>query len=125
LEVKVGFHICEYCGSLSGREGNRFSHLSSGDTVLAFDSGRTWRVPDMILHYVADHMWLPPQDFVDDVMNSELVEKKFGQERMSISVGYLQGPFEEGVVPTGFVERLQRLMKKAADQGNRMQFRGG
>lgn len=54
----MGFHVCEYCGT-NPQPKPRFSFLSSGDVTLVFGNGHMWEMPDMILHYVADHGWLP------------------------------------------------------------------
>lgn len=128
----MGFHVCEYC-QLSHTPitkeppGCRYHNTSSGDVTLVFSSGRSYEMPDMILHYIADHHWLPPSDFVDDVVNSEVVDghrmqtKGLGAQLMRIA--YLSGPFEEGDVPDGFVEKLEELMKRAADMGQRVQYR--
>jgi hypothetical protein len=82
-------------------------------------------MPDMVLHYIADHKWLPSPLFVDDVVNSELL----GGERLQTKspqtpIGYLSGEFTKGDVPEGFVERLKSLMEQAAQSGNRIQYRG-
>jgi len=120
----MGFHVCEYCPS--GGQG-RYSHLSSGDVTLIFDSGRAWEMPDMILHYVADHNWQPPADFVDDVMNHQLVGGQHPQTKslaIPTKIAYLSGSFTEGPVPKGFIEKLESLMYKAAREGHRVQYRG-
>lgn len=123
----MGFHICEYCG-WEPKVKPRFSHSSSGDVTLVFDSERVWRMPDMILHYVADHNWQPPSEFVEDVMDHKLDDRQRHQsiawEKMH-SIAYLTGPFTQGTVPNGFVERLEQLMDQAASEGMRVQTRGG
>lgn len=113
----MGFHVCEYCSG--GEKGSQFKNTSSGDVVLVFDSGRIWQMPDMILHYVADHSWKPPDEFIEDVMHGQFS----GGERFQtkgiptpVSIAYLSGFFEKGSVPTGFLERLKSLMEQA-DQG--------
>lgn len=120
----MGFHVCDYCAH--GAQ-NRFSNMSSGDVTLIFDSGRAWQMPDMILHYVADHEWQSPTEFVDDVMNHRLT----GGERLQTKgfvqptrIAYLTGPYTKGPVPNGFVEKLQALVDQAARSGNRVQYRG-
>lgn len=118
----MGFHVCEYCKPESE---NRFSNMSSGDTTLTFSSGRTWMVPDMILHYVVDHGWLPPQEFIGDVMNSKLIGGHRDQTKSPDvqHIGYLSGNFEQGEVPEFFVEKLESLLNQAARSGNREQYR--
>jgi hypothetical protein len=89
-------------------------------------------MPDMILHYVADHVWQPPMEFIHDVMASELAWGERDQTKGVIlgtiykgtRVGYLEGEIKQGPVPDGFVERLEELMTSAAAAGRRVQTRG-
>ena len=122
----MGFHVCEYCG-WDPQPKPLFSHLSSGDVTLVFDFGRMWEMPDMILHYVADHNWQPPAEFIDDVMNHNLVAGQRAQTKSPTRptrIAYLSGPFRTGPVPAGFVEKLESLMKQVAEMGKRVQYRG-
>lgn len=118
---RVGFHICEYCKTT---EKSRYPITSSGDVTLVFDSGRAWQMPDMILHYVADHNWLPPAELIEDVMKKKMIDgERLQTKGIPTNVGYLSGPFETGRVPKYFVEKLESLMHQAERQGNRIQFR--
>lgn len=130
----MGFHTCAFC---SEDDGNRFSRHSSGDTNLTFTNGNHWVVPDMILHYVADHNWLPLSEFIDDVMTGELKVCERRQTRNlnmsaihdaildATKVGYLANEeFTFGPVPCGFVEKLEALMKQADGLDMRVQTKG-
>lgn len=120
----MGFHACEYC-SRRPQPGSRFDRFSSGDVTMVFDSGRGWEMPDMILHYVADHAWLPPTEFVKDVMGSTLVAGRRDQSKGAVRpvrIAYLSGTFPTGSVPDGFIERLEGLMKEADAMGGRVQY---
>jgi hypothetical protein len=118
----MGFHICEFC--LPGAV-TRHHNTSSGDVTLMFDNGHAWEMPDMILHYIADHNWLPPEEFIKDVMERELVAASRLQTKAPATrIAYLSGPFVAGEVPAGFVEKLQRLMRQAEIAGSRIQYRG-
>lgn len=116
----MGFHVCEYCGEAT----------SSGDVTMAFMNGHVWMMPDMILHYVADHGWLPPADFQGDVMAVQPIAM-LRQQTKGVDVrrvGYLSGPqidWQQGpqLAPTFFL-RLWSLMQRAARQGDRKQTRG-
>lgn len=120
VEFRLGFHECEFCTDDSAGT-NRFPNKSSGDVHLTFANDHEWAMPDMILHYVADHGWGPPQDFVNDVMNVELATSArlltMGVSPGLTPVGYLAGSFEQGTVPDGFIEKLKQLME-AAGMGN-------
>ncbi|MBI3633670.1 MAG: hypothetical protein HY226_05255 [Candidatus Vogelbacteria bacterium] len=129
----MGFHICGFCDSGFDMGENRFSKISSGDVNLTFENGHKWVMPDMILHYVGDHNWLPPTDFVKDVMNDELAECDRSQTRSSCTskiydgerVGYLRGRvLPGGVVPEDFLEQLEFLMKIAGSTGMRVVTNG-
>lgn len=113
----MGFHVCEYCRQAT----------SSGDVTMSFSTGRTWVMPDMILHYVRDHGYLPPAEFIEDVMWSDYTGGDRAQTRGASApqmVGYLSGEYESGAVPEGFVEELGALMQRASTEGNRSQTRG-
>jgi|SRR3989304_3216429 len=118
----MGFYMCAYC--IPGAE-TRFHNVSSGDVTLVFDSGRSWEMPDMILHYIVDHEWLPPYAFYDDVMSRKCVGGQRIQTRSIIKptrIGYLSGPYTKGIVTKGFVEKLESLMKQV-NREYRIQYR--
>jgi hypothetical protein len=55
--VFAGFHTCEFCKKFR-RSGN-----------LGVPAGTVLFVaPEMVVHYVAEHDYLPPQEFVDAVL---------------------------------------------------------
>ena len=121
----MGSHWCELCDGSYNNSGNLFPKTSSGDVNLTFKNGHKWVMPDMILHYVADHKWQPPQEFVEDVMNGELLRCDRTQTRdMGFEVGYLSGEIIPGVVPEKFIENLESLMEIAAGFGMRAQTKG-
>lgn len=117
----MGFHVCQFC---RGNKESKYSITSSGDVFLSFNSGRSYIMPDMILHYIYDHGWVPPQEFIDDIMHGEIAETGRRQTRETtgpIPVGYLKGSFKQGNVPAGFVEKLEILMVAASQSGDRFQ----
>ena len=122
----MGFHICHLCGSMEQQPGHRFPPTSSGDTVLLFENGHAYTIPDMILHYVFDHGWQPPEVFVNDVLYNNLVPMRHLGRCGPVpeQVGYLEGMITTGDIPEGFVDRLEAYMKAADDSGQRMQTRG-
>lgn len=127
----MGFHECHLCDNGKGPKQPVYPQHSSGDVTLAFRSGTIWVMPDMILHYVADHGWVPPTEFVTDVMESELAAghrvqyRSFQPSSKPIRVGYLTGDVIAGAVPEGFVHQLERLMQQARQMGMRDQSKGG
>ena len=120
----MGFHLCTFCKPDAQ---NRFSNISSGDVTLVFASGRSWEMPDMILHYVADHNWHPPGEFIRDVMNSQLIGgSRLQTKGLVVRIGYLVvlNSSELGSVPNGFIDRLKECMRLADEIGQRIQTRG-
>lgn len=120
----MGFHICEYCTQRGS------AATSSGDVTLRFSDGQTWEMPDMIVHYIQNHGYLPPQEFIDDVLLGQHVAgerwqtKSITSPTSAQSIGYLSGDYPQGETPAGFLDRLQVLMEKAKDGGDRRQTRG-
>lgn len=116
----MGFHTCEFCKD--GEKG-KYPNTSSGDVTLNFSSGNSYVMPDMILHYVFDHGWVPPKRFIDDVVNGKVLSSDRTQMRGGgpVAIGYLKEPFGAGNVPEGFIEKLEVLMAVASQSGNRLQ----
>ena len=117
---------------------------SSGAVTLKFNSGRSWEMPDMLPLYVALG-WTPPQEFMDDVMNSALLAGGRVQTRSieakPMALGYLRKtPDESGTpaseivpelpgtlasnLPEGFLTKLTQTMQQAKLGGGRVQTRG-
>lgn len=130
----MGFHRCPYCLE-SVKEPHQFSNHSTGDVNLSFSNGHRWVMPDMICHYVADHQWLPPQEFIDDVMDGTSNLKiqtvnynSFAQRIADVlngtRVGYLSGELVTGEVPDGFMTRLVAQMGQAHLFNMRLQTKG-
>ncbi len=97
--------MCPYC--LTYKE-------SRGEIKLTFRSGRTWILPGLALHYIADHGWLPPRDFMHDVMHSEIAavaEMKI--LLIPIRIGNLGNSFRVGDTPPGFLEKLESMASEA------------
>jgi hypothetical protein len=126
----MGFHICKYCVDVPNAP-SRFSNISSGDVTLLFENGNQWTMPDMILHYITDHGYKPPQCFIVDVLTQALAgsgrvqmrgmtSARVIEVRSALDVGYLDGPYDEGDVPAGFIEKLETLMKQAGYRDGRM-----
>lgn len=98
----------------------RFGPGSSGEPEIEFKNGHVWKMPDMILHYVSEHEWLPPEDFVDDVMYGTFVTGRRVQSKggsQPVKVGYLDGTYSKGAVPEGFLEKLETLVRLAEEYG--------
>lgn len=117
----MGFHTCQFCEAA----GEEHPRTSSGDVRMTFTNGHQYVMPDMIVHYVEDHMYAPPEQFVEDVLDGALLESMRNQSvAMSEHVGYLEDPyFPRGQTTTLFQLRLRQLIEKATRQGARIQTR--
>lgn len=117
----MGFHVCDYCKN----------ETSSGDVTLRFNTGRTWEMPDMILHYVAVHDYMPPTDFVNDILTGKVLDTDRKQAKgvgEFQKVGYLDGTnfTTWGTAQNAqgqFFIKLWTMMQEAAHHGNRRQTR--
>lgn len=118
----MGFHVCEYCQD----------ETSSGHVRVSFSSGRTWEMPDMILHYVADHDFRPPDEFMKDVLSGHVTSGGRYQTKSlaePTKVGFLSGPFDtwgggHSQEKGEFFMALWGLLRKAERSGSRSQTRG-
>lgn len=120
----MGFHTCEYCP----KNGIVRPATSSGDVTLNFRSTlaqKAFVMPDMIVHYILEHDYLPPENFVQSVLMFELSDEKptGNVER----VGYLHGDFpkcNDAAKTLLILKRLTLQINKATSSGQRRQTRG-
>jgi hypothetical protein len=64
-----GFHACEFCGE----EGVSYEGLRLGSAeIRVFGEARVYAAPNLILHYVHAHHYLPPAEFVEAVMTGPI-----------------------------------------------------
>ncbi len=130
-EVSMGIHLCKYCRS-EGETNNRFQPSSTGDVEIHIEVHSheyKYVVPDLILHYMADHGYSPCPDFIDAVLMGEVFEVvrmqtksvaidedtnlRWFREHGYTPIGYLTGDYNKGEIPPGFLEKLQEIMEGA------------
>ena len=134
----MGVHICEY---LKEEEGKRLGlmnmnvYYSSGDVMLSYSSGRSWCMPDMVPLYI-ELGWLPPKEFIQDVMTSTVTEGERSQTRgpavRPVSIGYinpkdhpLPRPFKiHPALPEGFMKKLKDHMTHPVSKRNQTKSLG-
>jgi hypothetical protein len=86
-------------------------------------------MPDMISHYVAEHAFRPPQEFVDDVLSGDVLETRRAQTKAPPQrVGYLHGEYpkwteEEASLANKFLAELLPLLRWARRNGEHVQYR--
>jgi hypothetical protein len=57
-----GTHTCEICGSMNYR--------GNGQIQVQGEGNKWYVAPAMIVHYVEDHEYMPPQEFIEAVIRS-------------------------------------------------------
>lgn len=55
-----GFHGCDFCAD---------KHHGSNEIRIVGSDGIVYACPKLIIHYIEIHNYLPPQEFIDAVMN--------------------------------------------------------
>jgi hypothetical protein len=68
-----GFHSCEFChgrkfGQVVERDGVQL-RLGSAEIRVPGVPGVEYACPDMIYHYMAEHAYKPPDEFIDAALN--------------------------------------------------------
>lgn len=66
-----GFHFCPWCASRLLRR--RSDGPRGSAEVRVMGSGVAYAAPELVGHYVEAHGYLPPSDFVDAVLSSDVV----------------------------------------------------
>ena len=65
IEQYKGFHRCELCGVILGSQVKKIEY-----------DGKCYKFPNTVSHYVREHQYKPPQEFIDAIMGIEVEEKK-------------------------------------------------
>jgi hypothetical protein len=68
-----GFHPCPFCVSYSfgvtaSRKGESLT-LGSAEVWVEAKDGKIYAAPDLIYHYVAEHDYRPPQEFINALLD--------------------------------------------------------
>lgn len=63
-----GFHFCDFCRE-QVVDGKIKCATSSSELRVIGKNGISYASPQMIVHYIEDHQYLPPKEFVDAVMD--------------------------------------------------------
>lgn len=70
-----GYHECDFCNDRNERpfveiDGVR-TWLGSSEIWIPGKKGRVYAAPDLVLHYIESHQYLPPQEFIEAVLAIE------------------------------------------------------
>ena len=98
-----GYHPCQFCAHplfpIQARHGQM--RLSLGSTILVVlgKHDSLYVIPDLIYHYIVEHNYLPPQEFLDVLRESPAPE---ASEYQAIRNFYIQEVrrLREGLVKT-------------------------
>ncbi len=112
---------CPYCGkdqypqNLDDSYVYLFDESSTGSvptTVLAFDSGRTYIVPVLLVHYIIAHEYRPPAALIGDIMQANNVPiDDIHPAIISSALVLKTGPdYPYGETPAAFPWRLKKIM---------------
>lgn len=63
--VTFGYHKCEFCNNVIG----------SGEIVVV-GKDKLYFSPTLIVHYIQEHNYLPPEEFIEAVLNTEFIDQK-------------------------------------------------
>jgi hypothetical protein len=102
LVVYRGFHVCNLCRAAPVKplvvenQGRRIS-LGASEIRVGARTGTIFAAPDLIYHYVREHGYLPPTEFVRAVEEEPLPGSAEYAERLNNSglELYHFGPLEE------------------------------
>ena len=72
-----GFHICEFCDMPRDKvpmaqRGDEVLNLGFAEIRVSSRGGRVYAAPNLIYHYVVEHHYRPPEEFIQAVMESPL-----------------------------------------------------
>jgi hypothetical protein len=83
-----GIHRCTICRSsrddFHGLDVGRTRHLLGTAEIRVVGSAATYAAPNLVIHYVVDHRYLPPEDFVAGVLARS---DRFGAGSWTLSRG--------------------------------------
>jgi hypothetical protein len=69
LFQNAGYHFCQFCER--DDKGMVSRDAMSSNIKMSIGDGVVYLTPSMIVHYVRDHHYKPPQEFIDSVMKME------------------------------------------------------
>lgn len=73
VNVYRGVHFCDFCPTFQDARMNvrfRDVFIGSGEIHVRGREGRVYVAPALVVHYVADHGYRPPPEFVDAVLTA-------------------------------------------------------
>jgi hypothetical protein len=62
-----GFHVCEFCKA-DRNDTAKWAKIGNGHIKVNYRNKYSFWAPTMIHHYISVHNYMPPQEFIDAVM---------------------------------------------------------
>lgn len=114
INLCMGHHVCEFCPHVSWGD-SYFFEMGNGE-VRVRHSGGTWYVaPRLVIHYVVEHNYCPPQEFIEAVMNpreigteDELIGFPFPEPTQKVCGSPITGVEIDRIVKRGIRETSPR-----------------
>lgn len=93
VQVCRGFHVCDFCKK--PKNGIPIITYKGVKREVGYyeirvwdENGNMYAAPSLILHYILEHDYKPPQDFIDAVMNSpDASSKEYYQKVLEYTNG--------------------------------------
>ncbi len=89
VHIARGFHVCELCPNVSdeqwhaenqGRYGEKTQWLNIGDgEIRVIGESAIYAAPTLIYHYVVEHQYKPPAEFIEAVLMGPAPESEIFQ----------------------------------------------
>ena len=64
-----GYHECEFCRDASPGDDDYFARMGNGEIEVRSTKGTWYAAPCLITHYVSEHDYCPPEEFIEAVLN--------------------------------------------------------
>lgn len=93
VEVARGFHVCELCPRESSGKSVRIEYKNVRRTVgyyeiRVFGERNTYAFPSLAFHYILEHHYRPPQEFIDAVLGQDCDEQSYYNRLLEYNDGY-------------------------------------
>ena len=91
--------VCPYCDFRVDQD--VYDYQYNYDAYLDFGRGARYVCPPAIIHYVINHHYLPPPEFIDLVIRAPMAVGPIVNQEEFKEIGYLERHFKEETFPKG------------------------
>ncbi|MCG8611060.1 MAG: hypothetical protein MI864_11040 [Pseudomonadales bacterium] len=93
MEREIGLPLCDLCCAEGKKNEALISLINESNEKVFFGCavilvlgrrGKVYIAPDLIYHFVTQHSYLPPQEFIDSVCELEIDKYKVGKSLLTI-----------------------------------------